>query len=92
MCGSAIVTLAFFHNDLCNGYFPSVFSVVVDDYALPHIPKGVTILPNILGCVERLRYTNYGVVDKDKFPEFEPQVYMENKGTSTVRVSILETK
>jgi hypothetical protein len=52
----------------------------------------VTILPNILGCVEKLRYADHDVADRDKFPEFEPQVYMERKGISVSGVPILEPK
>jgi hypothetical protein len=52
----------------------------------------VTILPNILGCVEKLRYADHDVADRDKFIEFEPQVYMERKGISVSGVPILEPK
>jgi hypothetical protein len=50
------------------------------------------ILPDILGCVEKLKYFDHDVTDKDKFPEFVPQVYMERKGTSSSGVPILEPK
>jgi hypothetical protein len=52
----------------------------------------VTTLPNILGCVEKLRYANHDVENRDKFYEFEPQVYMDSKGISEERVPILEPK
>ena len=34
---------------------------------LPHIPERVTIVPNIIGCVEKLRYSENDVVDKEIF-------------------------
>ena len=49
---------------------------------LPHILEGVTVLPNILVCVEKLRYSGHDIEDKDKFQEFDPQVYMEIKWIS----------
>ena len=49
---------------------------------LPCILEGVTIVPNIVGCVEKIRYSGHDVTDKDKFQELDPQVYMERKGIS----------
>ena len=49
---------------------------------LPCILEGVTILPNIVGCIEKIRYSGHDVTDKDKFQESDPQVYMERKGIS----------
>ena len=34
---------------------------------LPCILEGVTILPNIVGCIEKIRYSGHDVIDKDKF-------------------------
>jgi hypothetical protein len=34
---------------------------------LPRIPEGVIVLPNIVGCVEKLQYSSHDVVDKDNF-------------------------
>jgi hypothetical protein len=59
---------------------------------LPRIPKGVTILPDILGCVEKLKYFDHDVTDRGNFPKFSPQVYMERKGTILSGVPILEPK
>jgi hypothetical protein len=56
------------------------------------IPEGVTILPGILGCVDKLKYVDHDVEYRDKFLEFAPQVYMERKGTGPSRVPILEPK
>ena len=39
---------------------------------LPHILEGVIVLPNIVGCVEKLWYSGHYVVDKDKFQELDP--------------------
>jgi hypothetical protein len=38
---------------------------------LPHIPEGVKIFPKILGCIEKMRYADHDVAERDKFPEFE---------------------
>jgi len=59
---------------------------------LPCIQEGVTILPNILGCVEKLRYAYHDGTNRDKFHEFEPHVYMERKWISVIGVPILEPK
>jgi hypothetical protein len=36
--------------------------------ALPRIPEGVRVPTNLLGYVEKLRYSNHDVTDTDKFP------------------------
>jgi hypothetical protein len=38
---------------------------------LPHIPEGVKIFPKILECIEKMRYADHDVAERDKFPEFE---------------------
>jgi hypothetical protein len=50
------------------------------------------ILPDILGCVEKMRYSDHDVIDREHFPEFMPQVYMERKVTSSSGIPILEPK
>jgi hypothetical protein len=52
----------------------------------------VKILPNILGCVEKLRYIDHDIADRDKFFEFEQLVYMESKGVGSYGIPILEPK
>jgi hypothetical protein len=52
----------------------------------------VKVLPNFLGCVDKLCYADHDVRDRDKFPEFEPQVYLERKEASSIGVPILEPK
>jgi hypothetical protein len=59
---------------------------------LPCIPEGVKILPGILGCVDKLKYSDHDIADRDKFPEFAPQVYMERKGTRSIRGSNFRAK
>jgi hypothetical protein len=59
---------------------------------LPCILEGVNIPPRILGCVAKMRYAYHDITDKDKYPEFAPQVYMERKGTSPLGVPILDPK
>jgi hypothetical protein len=36
----------------------------------PHIPEWVRVLENLLGYVEKLRYSDHDVMDTDKIPEF----------------------
>jgi hypothetical protein len=59
---------------------------------LPHIPEGVQVMPNLLGCVERLRYSDHDVVDAGKFPEFVQQVYLDSIGTCPFGDPILQPK
>jgi len=59
---------------------------------LLHIPEGVTILPGILGCLDKLKYSDHDVKYMDTFPKFVPQVYMERKETGLSGVPILEPK
>ena len=49
---------------------------------LPCILEGVTVLCNIVGCVEKIRYSCHDVTDKEKFQELDLQVYMEIKWIS----------
>ena len=49
---------------------------------VPCILEGLTILPNIVGWVEKIRYSGQDATDKDKFQELDPQVIMERKGIS----------
>jgi hypothetical protein len=42
--------------------------------------------------VDKLRYSDHDIVDRQKFLEFAPQVYMERKGTNSSGVPILEPK
>jgi hypothetical protein len=60
--------------------------------ALPCIMEVVTILPNIIECVERLRYSYHDIEDREKFMEFGPHVYMERKWISALGIPILEPK
>jgi hypothetical protein len=57
---------------------------------LPHIPEGVQATPNLLGCMERLRYSDHDVADVDKFPEFARQVYLDSVGTGPFGDPILQ--
>jgi hypothetical protein len=59
---------------------------------LPCIPEGVQATPSLLGCIERLRYTDHDVSDTNKFPEFVQQVYMESLGTGPLGDPILQPK
>ena len=59
---------------------------------LPCIPEGVIVLLDIVGCVEKLGYSSHYAVDKDKFQELDPQVYLEIKGIIVTGVLIIEQK
>jgi hypothetical protein len=37
---------------------------------LPCIPVGVTVVTNLLGCIDNLHYLDHDVRDTDKFPKF----------------------
>jgi hypothetical protein len=37
---------------------------------LLRIPEGVQATTNLLGCVEKIRYSDHDVADVEKFPEF----------------------
>jgi hypothetical protein len=47
---------------------------------LSHIPEGVRIAGNMLGHVEKLRYSDHDVTKMDKFPEFAKKVYLHTVG------------
>jgi hypothetical protein len=40
---------------------------------LPCILEGVKTMPTLLGCMEKLRYSDHDVADAGKFPEFVQQ-------------------
>jgi hypothetical protein len=42
--------------------------------------EGVRIAGNMLGHVEKLRYSDHDVIDTDKFLEFSKKVYLETVG------------
>jgi hypothetical protein len=46
----------------------------------PRIPEGVHVPANLLGHVEKLRYSDHDVTGTDKFPEFAKQVYLQTIG------------
>jgi hypothetical protein len=59
---------------------------------LPHILLGIKVLPDLLGCVDKMRYTEHNVKYTDKFLDLVQQVYLERKGVSLIGVPILEPK
>jgi hypothetical protein len=59
---------------------------------LPCIPEGVQTTPTLLGCMEKLKYSDHDVADTGKFPEFAQQVYMDNIGTRPFGDPILQPK
>ena len=48
---------------------------------LPSILEGVTILPNIVGCIEKIRYSGQNATDKDKFQELDSLYTWKEKGS-----------
>jgi len=51
---------------------------------LPHIPEGVRVTDNMLGCVEKIGYSNHDVTDMEKFLEFEKRFYLDTVGIGPV--------
>jgi hypothetical protein len=47
---------------------------------LPCILEGVCIIGNMLGHVEKLRYSDYDVIDMENLPEFSKKVYLQIVG------------
>jgi hypothetical protein len=46
----------------------------------PRILEGVCVAANMLGHVEKLRYLDHDVTDKNKFPKFSKKVYLDTMG------------
>jgi hypothetical protein len=59
---------------------------------LLHILEGVRIMTNLLGWMEKLRYSYHNVTDMDKFLDFENQVYLENVGIGPFDEPIFQLK
>jgi hypothetical protein len=49
-------------------------------------------MPTLLGCMERLRYSDHDVADTGKFLEFAQQVYMDNIGTGPFGDPMMQPK
>jgi hypothetical protein len=47
---------------------------------LPRIPEGVHVPKNLLGYVEKLRYSDHNVTDTDTLLEFAKQFYLQTVG------------
>jgi hypothetical protein len=50
----------------------------------PRIPDGVQVKPDLLGHIEKLKYSDHDVADTDKFPEFAKRVYLQTMGVNAV--------
>jgi hypothetical protein len=59
---------------------------------LQSIPTGVHVLPDLLGCVDKLLYADHDVKDRENFQELKQQVYMERRGINVTEIPILEHK
>jgi hypothetical protein len=57
---------------------------------LQHIPEGVETMTTLIGCVEKLRYSDHNVVDARQFPEFAQQVYLDSIGIGPFGDPILQ--
>jgi len=44
------------------------------------IPEGVCIAGNMLGCMEKLRYSYHDLMNMDKFLEFSKKFYLQTMG------------
>jgi hypothetical protein len=47
---------------------------------LPHILEGVHVTSNLLGHVEKLRYSDHDVTDTNKFLDFAKKAYLDIVG------------
>jgi hypothetical protein len=59
---------------------------------LPRTLAGVTIVIELLGCVDKLRYSDCDVRDMDKFLDLLQQVYLERRGVNAKGIPIMEPK
>jgi hypothetical protein len=59
---------------------------------LPCILEGVRIMANLLGCMEKLWYSDHDVTDMDKFPEFAKKVYLDTVGIGPFDEPIVQPK
>jgi hypothetical protein len=59
---------------------------------MPHIPNSVIIVEDMMGCVPKLWYVDHDVTNISKFLELAHEVYMENKGSTSKVISIMEPK
>jgi hypothetical protein len=50
----------------------------------PRIPDGVRVKSDLLGHVEKLKYSDHDVTDTEKFPEFTKKVYLQTVGMNAV--------
>jgi hypothetical protein len=47
------------------------------------MPDGVRVKSELVGFVEKLKYSYHDVMDTDKFPEFAKKVYLQTVGLNT---------
>jgi hypothetical protein len=50
------------------------------NHCFSRIPEGVRVKSDLLGYVEKLKYSDHDVTDTDKFPEFAKKVYLQTVG------------
>jgi hypothetical protein len=58
--------------------------------ALMCILEGVQTMPTLMGCKEKLKYSDHDVVNIGKFLKFVHQVYLHSIGTSPFGDLILQ--
>jgi hypothetical protein len=51
---------------------------------LPCIPDGVQVKPDLLGQIEKLKYSDQNIIDIEKFLEFAKRVYLQTMGVNAV--------
>jgi hypothetical protein len=47
------------------------------EIVLPRIPEGLQVDSQLLGHIRKLEYFDHDIVDKTKYPEVAPQVFMQ---------------
>jgi hypothetical protein len=54
------------------------------EIVLPRIPEGVQVGPELLGHIEKLKYSDQNVAYEDKFSELAKRVFLQKKDTNQV--------
>jgi hypothetical protein len=70
----------------------SMHTQIQIELSVPHIPELIIIVEDMLGCVPKLRYADHDVTEVAKFPELAQEVYMENRGSTSKGIPIMEPK
>jgi hypothetical protein len=55
---------------------------------LPRIPEGAQVDPQLLGHIEKLKYSDHDVEDETKYPELAPQVFIQTIVVNPLRGTV----